>query len=386
MQKTTKTLSKHTADPLLLGGGVMRAIGKYLLGKGLFSLGVMVATFSLGSIGLGPALAVAGGFFAWKAYQKYNDFTHEKAEMLAIYREEIVARTGVPAHELSTAHLRQIASGDPLLGIAPNAVIAEALDKQRGTSFLSMLTASLAAVATFTMLQFGLGDVVSTFFTQTFPEFGTLIQKASIGLVSAVSGLILHDGLDAGIGHAMGLSKVTAHERISHIARTHARGKQVEARQIFDVFLASNPKLERQVDTAFNKGFWLFSNKEKTQAMREIGVEALMQQMAQSINDGAMRPATLAFTLDTEHIEAAMREHVEKGETPEKAPEKISPQQLKKPAISGHHQQAQNLQDSAKDSHYFRNKVTHAARSKAQQSFAETQITRRENALVSPSI
>lgn len=284
--------------------------GKYLLGKGVVSLAVI----AMNSFAAGALWPVAIGFLGWRMFREYERYSDYQKDMLHMYCEDVAERLNMPVSEVTTAHLRKVADGDPMLGLPPNAIIAEALDRQRATSFLSVLTSAIAATATFGLLSFDTHSTVSEWLksglskiSDSLLEHSELIQEISVGIVSAASSLILHDGLDAGIGHFMGLSRTTAHDRINHIAKQRERGKAVSAEQVFDVFLAANPELAQQVQQQFNQGFLGFSTKERRQAMQAIGIEEMMQQMADSINEGNLRVASLTFSLDASQIEDSLK-------------------------------------------------------------------------------
>lgn len=338
-------------------GGIV----KYMMGKGIVSLSVMATTWVAGSV----SWPIALGFLAWRGYREYERYTGYQKEMLETYREEIAQKMGVHPQEVTVGHLKKLAKGDPLLGLPENAIIAEALERQRSISWVAVITSTIAAAATFGLLAWGYGDKVGDWLKDIFPEYGEKIQKIGTSVVSGISGLILHNGLEIGIGQTLGHFRPTVHDRIVNITRLRGRGHAIAPEQVFDVLLAANPKLEAQVHKAFNKGFLLFRNGEKQAAMEAIGVRELMQDIADAINNGQMSAASLVFTIDTSHIESTLKQH-KKDKSKEKEQEQaVSHPRDKEPALS--------------TSTQFRDRVGHSPRSQ-KGSFVEAELVRREQA------
>lgn len=281
-------------NPLRYAKETLASIVKYAFGKGIVSLGVTAATLISGSV----TLPVVAGFVAWKTYRLYSHYTGYKDRMIDLYRDDIAKAVGCDPKAVTREHLRMMAFGEPLLSIEPNPIIAEALTRQRGSGLLSFCTAMLSAGATFALLTVGMQDVAG-WLSSTFPslEGKDLLQKASITAISGISGLVLHNGLDTVIGGSLGYFRPTAHDKIALIAHQKSYGVKITPQQVFDVFLATDSNLAKQVSRTFNKGFATFTAAEKLEAMRTIGVEASMQQLADQINNDSLKPGALAFEL-----------------------------------------------------------------------------------------
>lgn len=291
-------------NPIRYAKEFVAGVTKYAFGKGLVSLGVMAATFISGGTAAAAIWPVVAGFVAWKMYRLYDGYTTYKDRMLDLYRDEIGREIGIDPAAVTREHLRVAAHGDAVLGIEPNAIIAEALDRQRGWALLSFCTALLSAGTTLALLSFGMEGTVGQFISEIIP--GELTRKASIAALSGLSGLIVHNGLDAVIGQSLGYFRATAHDRIALIARQKAYGVKVTPQQVFDVFLAANPEFAKQVSRSFNKGITGFTATEKKKAMQSIGVTEAMQELADQINKGELSPGTLAFELDSTHAAQAL--------------------------------------------------------------------------------
>ncbi len=297
-------MDKLLTNPMRFGKEWLADITKYAFGKGVVTLGVMVATFASGGTAFWPVIA---GFMAWKTYRLFSGYSAYKDEMVTLYRDEIAQQMGIAPEQVTRDHLRVMARGDAVLGIEPNPIIAEALERRRGMALLSACTALLSATVSAVLLGFGAqtalqggiaGGPVETFLKDTF-GMGDVANKISAGTISGLSSLILHNGLDAVVGQSLGYFRATAHERIALIARQKEYGVKVTPQQVFDVFMAANPEFARQVSVTFNKGVTGFTAAEKMAAMKAIGIDASMQELADQLNKGELKPGMLAFELDS---------------------------------------------------------------------------------------
>lgn len=297
-------MERLLTNPVRYGKEWLADITKYAFGKGVVTLGVMVATFASGTAAFWPVIA---GFIAWKTYRLFSGYNEYKNEMVKLYRDEIAQQMGIAPEQVTREHLRVMARGDAVLGIDPNPIIAEALERRRGMALLSFCTALLSATVSAVLLGFGAqtalqggiaGGPVEAFIQQNF-GMSDIANKVSAGTISGLSSLILHNGLDAVVGQSLGYFRATAHDRIALIARQKEYGVKVTPQQIFDVFMAANPEFARQVSVTYNKGVTGFTGVEKMAAMKAIGIDASMQELADQINKGVLKPGTLAFELDS---------------------------------------------------------------------------------------
>lgn len=297
-------MERLLTNPVRYGKEWLADITKYAFGKGIVTLGVMVATFASGTAAFWPVIA---GFIGWKTYRLLSGYNEYKDEMVKLYRDEIAQQMGIAPEQVTREHLRVMARGDAVLGIEPNPIIAEALERRRGMALLSFCTALLSATVSALLLGFGAqavlqegiaGGPVETFIKETF-GMGDVANKISAGTISGLSSLILHNGLDAVVGQSLGYFRATAHDRIALIARQKEFGVKVTPQQVFDVFMAANPEFARQVSITYNKGVTGFTNAEKMVAMKSIGILESMQELADQVNSGQLQPGTLAFELDS---------------------------------------------------------------------------------------
>lgn len=298
-------MDKLLTNPMRFAKEMVADVTKYAFGKGLVTLGVMLATFVSGA----AFWPVVAGFIGWKSYRLFSGYNHYKDDMVKLYRDEIAQQMGIAPESVTREHLRVMARGDAVLGIEPNPVIAEALERRRGMALLSFCTALLSASVTAALLGFNASAAIESSLaasplTGVLKEsfgLGEMATKVSAGSISALSGLILHNGLDAVVGQSLGYFRATAHDRIALIARQREYGVKVSPQQVFDVFLAANPTFAKQVAANFNKGVTGFTAAEKFVAMQAIGVAESMQELADQINQGELKAGTLAFELDSTH-------------------------------------------------------------------------------------
>lgn len=282
------------SNPMRFAKESLANIAKYAFGKGIVTLGVMAATI------MNPASIawpVVAGFVGWKMFSLYSRYTGYKTRMIDLYRDDIARSVGCAPEAVTPAHLRMMAAGDPVMGIPPNPIIAEALERQRGSAFLSFITAMLSASTTLVLLSFGLNENAAGFIKEYLPNISDMVKNVGVSAISGLSGLILHNGLDAVVGQALGYFRATAHDRIALIAHRKSYGITITPQHVFDVFMATDPDLARIISQSFNKGFSGFSDKEKLQAMKAIGIDEAMKELADQINKNELKVGALAFEL-----------------------------------------------------------------------------------------
>lgn len=272
-------------------GGFFRNLRAYAFGRGLLSAGVIAASW-LSSGTLFPlAVAVAG--LAMTAYTRIRTQHQYEQQMVDMYRDDIAEHLGIAPEQVTRANLREAASG--------NDILDQALKRQRSKSMVSLVTAGIAAAATFGLVSFGLPKILGDFFT-SFDAIGNgtlghILKYASTSIIAGVSSLILHDGAEALIGHRTGLSKAAAHDRIVEMERGMARGWGISKEQVYGVLVAGNTDLQQMVQQRFGKDYGAMQIKEQQAVLRTIGVANDMQQVAEEINAGRMRPTHLAYMI-----------------------------------------------------------------------------------------
>lgn len=270
-------------------GGFVRTLGIFALGRGLISTAVFAATMMGG--GWAVALAVAAGGALLSGVMRLHSQAQYENGMVNLYRENIADRLKITPAEVTRAHLKQVAQD--------NEVIGQALERQSSMNKISFFTAALAGAVTFGLLSFGLPDLVSGFFAEHIANstLRSTLQFASIGIVAGTSSLIVHDGLEALVGHKTGVNKAAAHDRIVEMERSIRRGWMVGKEHVYGVMVAGNPHLQRSIRDAFGKDYQRMGAREQAAVLEKIGVAKDMQLIADEINFGRLRPGNLAFMI-----------------------------------------------------------------------------------------
>jgi hypothetical protein len=276
-------------------GDFLKTMRVYLLGRGLLSLlvGGAIMTAAVFNIPFTlPALIVAGGGAALSAAMRlYNQASYE-SRMTDLYRDDIANHLGLAPEQVTRTHLRYAAR--------ENEVISQALNRQRRLNIVSFATTALAAATTFGLLSFGLAhEQLGKFFIDTFGEglLGTGLKVASIGLVSGISSLIVHNGLEEAIGFGSGWNKAVAHDLIVAIDRDVKRGIAVTPEQVYAVLVAENPRLQASIEKQFNEPYHSMKPKEQSAVLARFGLSNDMAEIATFINQKQVPPGRLAYMM-----------------------------------------------------------------------------------------
>lgn len=274
-------------------GAFLKKMRVYLLGRGIVSSAVILATFALPALGLQltfvPALIIAaGGTLLNTAMRLYDQREYEEG-MVNLYREDIASHLGKAPEDVTRADLSSAAEH--------NDVIAQALKRQRHKNIVAIATSALAGLTTFGLLYVGLAQhAVSRFFIEQFgSETGNILRYASSGIVSSISGLIVHDGLEAAIGAGAGLTKAAAHDRIVALEHEIERGRSVTPEQVYSVIVASDPQVAEAIQNTFNESYNRMPPARQKEAMTRMNAAPDMQVLANAINEGRIRPGHLAY-------------------------------------------------------------------------------------------
>lgn len=278
-------------------GDFFKTLRVYLMGRGVLSLMVMgsfmaaTAIWGAGSMML-PALVIATGGLALSAgVRLYSQRLYEDG-MVDLYREDVAKHLGIDPQEVTRGDLKRAAE--------ENDVIAQALARQRRINWVSFATSALAAAATFGMLYMGLAGEVSKSITEFFSHFdsaATVARYASVGLVSGISGLILHNGLEEVIGYGSGLSKAAAHDLIVEMERDVRRGKTITPEQVYAVIVAENPAIQARIKQEFKEPYESMNIREQREVLATYGLKTDMEEIAGFINRHEVRPGRLAYMM-----------------------------------------------------------------------------------------
>lgn len=290
----------------------VRDLRMYLLGRGLVTTVAMAAgAVSSGLFGtaaavsLSPLLGVAlVGGVALNVFMRLREMRYDQDQMANIYRDEIASQLGIAPENITRAHVHTLAYGDERRGIAPNPVLREEIDREWNKTWLKIATSSLAAMAGYAMVQFGLASGVSEALTSSLGGIGTALSVASTGIVTGLAGLFLNNGLDFAVQQSTVLGDVTLHDRIVRMNREIARGKGVTKEQVFGLFVASEKELATRVIRQFGRPYDVLPQKAKAELITSLGLDERMQAIADDLNQGSIQAGSVAFILSGQRSES----------------------------------------------------------------------------------
>lgn len=265
----------------------LRVAKAFLLGRGLLTLGV-IAAWAISGGGLIPAMVVGIGGAAFSGFMRMTNQAVYEDQMVDMYRDGIAQQLGLDPKQVTRAHLKEAAKS--------NDVIDQALQRQRHMSWISFGTSALAAMTTVGLIALGAPQGIESLFGEG--TLGTILSYTSFGIVSALSSLVIHDGLQTFIGHKTGVSKAAAHDRIVEMERGLARGWGVSKEQVYGALVAGNTALQTTIQQEFGKPYAGMRPSEQAQVLNKIGVADEMLAIAAEINAGRMRPSNLAFMMN----------------------------------------------------------------------------------------
>ena len=273
-------------------GRFTRDLKTYLLGKGVVSTAVFVASF-LSSGTLLPYAMVIGGvalqtFFSLRSNWRYQD------DMTNRYREEISMQLGLDPAQVTRAHLRLVAYGNEEAGIPGNRILAQAIERRGRKSWLNFGAALLAGATTLGMLTLGMDVVAASLLAD---HVGGFMQRFGVGAVAMLSGLVVQNSVEFFVGRAHGITAPSAHDQILALERQRQRGRAITPAQIFSVVIAADPTMDIIVQQTTGKSFAQLNANEKARALKAIDTNGEMQRLAGQINRGELLMTEIPFVL-----------------------------------------------------------------------------------------
>jgi hypothetical protein len=270
----------------------------YAKGRGLLSTAVMLTTWGAAALNFSftiPALVVAAGGAALSCFMRIHAQGRYEDNMIDLYREDIAKHLGIDPKTVTRANLKDAARD--------NEVIGQALARQRRINIVSFSTSALAAIATFGMLSYGLGvhtavgEALTGFFEKYFGEAAGFLRYASVGIVSGITSLVLHNGLEEAIGYGTGLSKAAAHDLIYAMNRDVKHGKTITPEQVYAVLVTEDATLAKSIEQRFGESFTHMNPREQRVAMDALGVTADMTEIAGYITSKQVPAGRLAYMM-----------------------------------------------------------------------------------------
>lgn len=266
----------------------------YFFGKALLMAAIGGASTLFGGSILIPAMVIVGGGLALRAYGRFNELNYYKQHMVDLYRDDIAAQMGIAPEQVTVSHLKEAAQD--------NDVIKQALDRQRTKTFISIGTALLAATVTTVMLfTFGDASKIQSFVANDLGLgniLGAAVNFIGLSTVGGVSGLIFNNALGLAIGAKTGTIKAAAHDLIVQMDQSISHGRAISREQVYGVLVAGNPALQEAIQTRFHKSYSWMNAAEQGRVLHTLGIARELDDLAQQLNKGEIRPGRLAYLMD----------------------------------------------------------------------------------------
>ena len=287
-------------------------LGSYAKGRGLLSLCVIVASWAGGAFGFGliaPAIVAASGAILLNGLSRLSEQRAYEDGMLNLYRGEIADELGKAPQSLTRSDLLEAAK--------TNDVLAQALRRQQHTTTIAVASELVAAVVT--VASIGIFDAVGILkdlASKTLGNFATYF--VGIGTVSAISGFFIQNGVEAAIGHATGVSKAGAHDRIVELQKGLEKGIAATPEKVYGVLVAGEPKLAASIAKQFHKPYAKMNPLQQQAVIEQMGVTESIRDLTQQINSGATTPGKLAYLIGEEHhhLRHAVQKNAKETNTP----------------------------------------------------------------------
>lgn len=268
----------------------MRQLKVFVFGKGLLSFATFIAAGIGAATGFGlmpAAIIAAAGGAAFTAVRRFHQQGIYEEKMVEVYRDRIAEQLGIAPEDVTRAHLREVAPVNP--------VIAEALNQQHKKTILTIGTSILAGIVSVGLLfTFGMHALQGLATESLTGMLAPVAKFVGIGTISALCGLVVHDGLDAIIGYSSGISRANTHDRIMSLHSRLKRGKAISREEVYSVLVASNPTLDQTIRDRFGKHYQEMNPAEQSRVLRYLGVEKQMDALTESMMQGKIAPAQLA--------------------------------------------------------------------------------------------
>lgn len=278
---------------------MVRGLGVYMLGRGIVTTAAIAAGF-MGQAFLGASLvpyvsAVLIGGVALGGVMRLRDIRQSQDRMADIYRDEIAAQLGIDPRQVTRSHVHTLAYGDEKRGIAPNPILRGELDRQWKRGWMQFAGSLAVAAVSFGLISFGLNENVTTALAEYTGISEKWLTGTGIGVVTGVTSLIVHNGIDLGLYNLSALGNTTLHDRITRLDRDIVRGRHVTKEQVFALYAAADPKLGGAIEKRFGRSYDALSLAQKGNVLGMIGAYEPMQQIADDLNAGRLSAGSLAF-------------------------------------------------------------------------------------------
>lgn len=279
----------------------IRGLGVYMLGRGIVTTAAIAAGF-MGQAFLGASMvpyvsAVLIGGVALGGFMRLRDIRQSQDRMADIYRDEIAAQLGIDPRQVTRGHVHTLAYGDAKRGIAPNPILRHELDRQWKRGWMQFAGSLAVAAVSFGLISFGLNENVTNALAGYTGIGEAWLTGTGIGVVTGLTSLVVHNGIDLGLNNLSALGNTTLHDRISRLDRDIVRGRTVSKEQVFALYAAADPNLGAAIERRFGRSYDALSLVQKGNVLGMIGAYEPMQQIADDLNNSRLSAGSLAFII-----------------------------------------------------------------------------------------
>lgn len=233
----------------------------------------------VGIAGLGLASGISAGF-------AQADYVHQKKNLLRHYSEELGAKLGKPASQVTLKDMDALAED--------NQILREELRRARKQRNYSIPVAIIGTLASFAAV------------TVLLPE---LFLIAGIPAMTGVMGFMVRAGISmlayTAIKNPMnligdkvfGLQHETVNDRIVEIQRAHAKHIAIQPEDLVPLLINANHTLEETIIRENGKPFDALSSLAQKRISYELSVSQNLEGLARDLNSGSMKASELMFEL-----------------------------------------------------------------------------------------
>lgn len=284
----------------------------YMTGRGLLGLGLFTA---VGLAGLGSTALMVGAIVGTVGLQTFMTWRNERRgeeRLVTAYREEVAAKLEMPFDQVKLEHLRDVAFGHPELGLDPNPVLQQALERNSKRHVMQLATSALAGVVTLGTFAAAVG-FTGLDIQHSIGEFQNQVYRSIAGVgelmtstLPRLAGTMFIAGTGMGIfnqlfdqigNRLLGMERATTNQLIMDIKLDMERGKIIPKERVFGVFVSANEQLDQQIETAFGKTYEKLTQRQQHLALLEFGKGLNITQHTYDINHRLVEPEELAFTV-----------------------------------------------------------------------------------------
>jgi hypothetical protein len=259
---------------------------------------------SVASGGLDLLLSSTGIWLAAAASTVINVIKYKnlRSDLCEIYRDEIGAKLGKTASQVTKKDMDVLAVGVPERGIPANETLSEELKKLKrdrdigiGVTAISILFAIPLTLAVMTAI-FSLPVAWTSLSLSsiTLPIVGKIATQFAVGFACHK---LMEYPVEAVGKSVLGVEGNTTHERIESLVKEQEFGKSISKEQVLGVFVSANKQLSQFVQQNFGKEYDKLEAQTKQVVAQAFERYIPLTEITESLNSGRVKITELAFSV-----------------------------------------------------------------------------------------